>query len=205
MQKAYVMEFLGTFFLILTIALGLHPFAIASMLMAWIYIGKFVSGAHYNPMLSLALMLRGSFARSQLLPYIFAQSLGGFAAFMFAATLHGNLIVPAPGAGFSLMQAGLIEALLSFVFALIVLVVATADHFKSSNIFGFAIAFTVPALAATGGPISGGLFNPAIALGAGAASMFHGIPIVWEHLAMYLVGAAVGGLLAAKAFGHFEK
>ena len=199
------MEFIGTFFFILTIAMGTHPLAIASMLMAWLYIGKFVSGAHYNPMLSLALMLRGSFARSEFAPYVVAQVLGGAAAYMLSAFLQHGLMLPAPGADVSLLQAGLVEVLLSFVFASIVLVVATGDHFKGSNLFGFAIAFTIPALAAVGGPISGGLFNPAIALGAPLAGMFHGMPVVWEHVAMYVVGAAVGAVLAAKSFAHFEK
>lgn len=202
-MKNQVVEFLGTFFFVLTIVMTANPFAIATMLMAWVYIGAYVSGGNYNPMISLALALRGRLRWDELPWYMVAQILGGFAAFLFVGFLQHRVTIPSPGMGVSLLQAFLVEVLLSFVLALVVLTVATAEKFRTSHIFGFAIGFTIPALAALGGPISGGLFNPAIALGATLYSLVHGLPVVWVHLLMYLGGAFLGAFLAACAFKYF--
>lgn len=201
-MKKVVMEFLGTFFFILTIAMTANPFAIAAMLMAWVYIGGYISGAHYNPMVSLAIALRGRLSWHMFGKYVIAQILGGFAAYVVAG-LMGNVIIPAPGVHVTFLHAFIIEVLLAFVLALIVLVVATSSKFKGNEIFGFAIGFTIPALAYVGGPISGGLFNPAIAIGAMLFSVLKGIPVSFEHLIMYVGGAFLGGILAAYAFRYF--
>lgn len=204
-MKKQCMEFLGTFFFIFTIAMTADPIAIATMLMAWVYIGGYISGAHYNPMISLAMALRGRLKWEELPSYMIAQVLGGVAAYAMTAFLIGHLTIPAPAAGVTLLQAWLLEILLAFVLASIVLVVATAEKFKTSHIFGFAIGFTIPALAALGGPISGGLFNPAIALGAALFGTIKGVPVSWQQVAMYVSGALIGGFLAAWAFKHFSR
>jgi len=201
--KRLLMEFLGTFFFILSIAMSFNPIAIAAMLMVWVYIGAFVSGAHYNPLVSLAMALRGKLAWEKLPWYWLAQILGGCVAFFAAAHLHGQIAIPAPALEATLLQAFIIEVLLSFVFALIILVVGTAEKYKGNDIFGFAIGFSIPALAGVGGSISGGIFNPAIAIGAAVVGLMSGAPIVWAHLLMYVVAALLGGVLAAYAFHYF--
>ncbi len=202
-MKRELMEFLGTFFFILTIAMTANPFAIASMLMAWVYIGGYISGGHYNPAVSLAATVRGKLSWEEFPRYIIAQILGGFAAYAVAYLFHRHISIPTPGLKIDLLPALLMEVLLAFVFAYVVLTVATSERFRDSRIFGFAIGFTIPALAYLGGPISGGLFNPAIALGSMLFGAFVGKPIVWEHLFMYVGGAFIGGFLAAYAFNHF--
>ena len=129
-MKKVVMEFLGTFFFILTIAMTANPFAIAAMLMAWVYIGGYISGAHYNPMVSLAIALRGRLSWHMFGKYVIAQILGGFTAYVVAG-LMGNVIIPAPGVHVTFLHAFIIEVLLAFVLALIVLVVATSSKFKT--------------------------------------------------------------------------
>ena len=195
------MEFLGTFFLILTIAVTHNAFAIAAILMAWVYIGGHISGAHYNPAVSLASAVRGSVSWERAAQYMVAQIIGGVAAFAFSSFLIGRFAIPAPAA--PLAQALSVEILLAFVLAFVVLTVATAEVFKGNEIFGFAIGFTVPALAAVGTPISGGLFNPAIAIGAAVFGKYKGMPVNVEHLALYVGGALIGGFLAAVAFRYF--
>lgn len=197
------MEFIGTLFFVLTIEMTANPFAIAAMLMAWVYIGGYVSGGHYNPMVSLATALRGRLNWQELPSYMIAQILGGFAAFVITSFLHGHVTMPAPGPGVTLFQAFFVEVLLAFVLALVVLVTATAEKFKESTIFGLAIGFTIPALSALGGPISGGLFNPAIALGATLFGILKRMHIDYVHVAMYVGGAFLGGFLAAYAFNYF--
>jgi aquaporin Z len=204
-MKKLLMEFLGTFFLVLTIAMTGNPFAIAAMLMAWVYIGGYISGGHYNPAVSLAVAARGRLAWHELPWYWLAQVLGGIAAYLLTAHLRGAISIPMPGHNVTLGQAFIMEILLAFVLALVVLVVATSERLKIGHIFGFAIGFTIPALAYLGGPISGGLFNPAIALGANIVGALKGMTISWEHLFMYVIGALVGGLLAACAYKYFLK
>ncbi len=202
-MKKLLMECLGTFFLVLTIALTGNPIAIASMLMAWIYIGGLISGAHYNPMVSLAVAIRGGLSWHDFYRYAAAQIAGGFFAYVVAGFFHHALVLPAPGASVTLLQAFVMEVLLAFVLAFIVLCVATAEEFKGNYVFGFAIGFAIPALAAVGGPISGGLFNPALALGATLYGLFTGLTISWDSVAMYVAGACLGGALAAYAFNYF--
>ncbi len=202
-MKRLFMEFLGTFFLVFAIAMSFNSIAIGAMLMVWVYIGAFVSGAHYNPLVSLAMALRGKLAWDKLPWYWLAQVLGGFVAFAMAYFLHRHVALPTPGVDISLLQAFIMEVLLSFVFALIILVVGTAEKYKGNDIFGFAIGFSIPALAAVGGPVSGGLFNPAIALGSALFAIIMGVSIIWSHIAMYVGGALLGAVLAAYAFHYF--
>lgn len=203
-MKKLVMECLGTFFFIATIALTKSAFAIASMLMAWLYIGGFVSGGHYNPAVTLAVALRNRILFDTAVRYMIAQIIGGTLAYAFVFYIKGSYVVPAPGANINLLQAGLVEVLLAFVFCLLVLTVATTERYRGASIFGFAIGFSVPALAAFGGPISGGLFNPAIAFGSHIFAAFQGTSIIWEQLGMYVIGALIGAALAAYAYDYFD-
>ena len=196
-----LVEFLGTFFFVLTIAMTGNPLAIASMLMVWIYIGSSVSGAHYNPAVTLGVALTTRRAWNEVWLYMIAQVLGGIVAFATAFYLRGTMMVPAPAVGW--LPAFIVEVLLAFVFVSIVLHVTIAKKFRASNVYGFVIGFSIPALALLGSPISGGLFNPAIALGASLFGAFKGVPIVWQHLVLYVGGALLGGYLAAIAFKYF--
>ncbi len=201
-MRRLVVEFLGTFFFLLTIALTGNAVAIACMLMAWIYIGGYISGGHYNPAVTLAVGLRGNWLWSSILRYWGAQVLGGVAAFAMAYYLSGQLIITEPVA--PLGKAFLVEVLLAFVLALVVLIVGVSDKFKNSTVFGFAIGFTIPALAALGSPISGGLFNPAIALGSHIFGLAKGHPFHGMNVLMYVVGALLGGALAAYMYNYFR-
>lgn len=202
-MKKLLIECLGTFFLIFTIVMTANPFAIAAMLMAWVYLGISLSGAHFNPAVSLAMTIRGRLNITEMLYYIGAQVLGGLLAFVSVWFFHNQVVIPAPGADFTLLQAGLMEVALSFVFAFVVLVIVTAENFRNNNLQGFVIGFSVPALALLGSPISGGLFNPAIALGAAIFGAVMGAPIAWDHLFMYVAGASLGGAVAAYAYKYF--
>ncbi|OQA36186.1 MAG: aquaporin Z [Candidatus Dependentiae bacterium ADurb.Bin331] len=203
-MRKLLMEFIGTFFFILTIAIGAGPIAVSSMLMAWLYIGFYVSGGHFNPMVTLAVMLTEGITLVHAGYYMLAQIAGGFLAYAAAAYLHTRVVFPEPNASVSLAQAFIVEILLAFVFASVVLHVAMTKRFHASTVFGFAIGFTIPALMAFGGPISGGLFNPAISIGSTLFGAISGMSeIMWSHLGMYVIGAFLGGALAAYAFIYF--
>ncbi len=155
--------------------------------------------ADYNPMVSLAVALSGNLKWKEFPHYVAAQVCGGLGAFLMAAFLQGNVALPAPHA--SLLQAFGVEILLAFVLASVILNVAVSKH--ASHIYGLAIGFTIPALAALGGPISGGLFNPAIALGAAFFGLISGKGLMLMNLLMYVGGAFLGGYLAALAYHYF--
>lgn len=200
-MKRLIMELLGTFFLVLTIAITGNALAAGLMLMAWIYIGAYVSGGHYNPLVTLAVKLTGRLSWRELFSYWGAQILGGIAAYTVSSAVINRLNIPQPHA--ELLPAFIFEVLLAFVFGLTVLVTAVSTKYKDSYIFGFAIGLTLFALSAVGGNISGGLFNPAIALGANLAGVLKGMTIAWNLVLMYVGGALLGGFLAAHAYRYF--
>ena len=200
MQK-YLAEFIGTFFLVLTVGCtgisvgaGVIPqTAIGAVLMAMIYAGGPVSGAHYNPAVTLGVFLRGRCAARDVVPYMVAQVIGALAA---SATVMYLKI----GASATLFQAPIgpgfaAEVLFTFALVYVVLNVATTKSGAGNSYFGLAIGFTVTAAAFAVGNISGGAFNPAVAIGACIMGM-----LSWSAIWMYLVAEAIGGGLAAVAF-----
>jgi aquaporin Z len=204
-MNRYLTESIGTFFLVLTIGLTvlggspMAPLAIGASLMVMVYMGGHVSGAHYNPAVSLALFLRGTFAASELLPYMLSQLAGAFAAGLVVYIIFGRTFVPAPAATSTVTAALLVEILYTTALALVVMNVATAPATKGNSFYGLAIGFTVAAGAFAGGPISGGAYNPAVGLGPGIVhALISRAPI--GHVWLYIVGPCLGGAMAAVIF-----
>jgi aquaporin Z len=204
-MRQYLTEFLGTFFLVLTVALAvpggsaLAPLAIGSVLMVMVYMGGHISGAHYNPAVTLAVFLRGGIEARWVAGYWAVQLLGGLAAAAVAATVTGVAFAPAPSPDAAPLAALLLEFLFTFALALVVLHVATSDETTGNSYFGLTIGFTVFAGAVAAGPVSGGAFNPAVGIGPiawRAASANGGLADVW----LYLAGPLLGGAVAAAAF-----
>jgi aquaporin Z len=201
----YFTEFIGTFFLVLTIGLtvtggsDLAPVAIGSVLMVMVYMGGHISGAHYNPAVTLAVCLRGKLPASQVVPYWIAQIAGAFAAAAMAYVMLGKTIPVAPGEGVTAIHALLNEFLFTFALALVVLNVATAKGTAGNSFYGLAIGFTVVVGALAGGGISGGAYNPAVAIGPNLANVIWGQGSL-GHLWIYLVACFAGGAVAAVVF-----
>jgi len=199
-MKKYATELIGTFFLVLTvgstgIAAGpdvIPALAIGSALMVMIYAGGHISGAHYNPAVTVAVYLRGRWGAAEIVPYWIAQLVGAAAAAAIllafktakAVTLDAN--VPAAFAS---------EFLFTFALAYVVLNVATAKATAGNSYFGLAIGFTVLVGAFAVGHVSGGAFNPAVAVGAMIMGM-----LPWGKLWLYLVAQLLGAAAAALAF-----
>jgi len=128
----YVTELIGTFFLVFTIGLvllsgtELAPIAIGMMLTALVYMGAHVSGAHYNPVVTIAFHLRGAMPRADVIPYVAAQIFGAWLAATAVLLVTGETFAPAPGPDFGVVEALLAEVLFSFALILVVLNVATA-------------------------------------------------------------------------------
>ena len=204
-MKNYLTEMIGTFFLVLTVGLcvlsgtDFAPLAIGSSLMIMVYMGGHVSGGHYNPAVSLAVMMRGKLDSKQLLPYWVSQLVGAFLAAVAVKLILGSTFAPAPAADASTLAILLVEFLFTFALCLVVLNTATATATDGNSYYGLAIGFTVVVGAFAGGGVSGGAFNPAVGTGpilmnaiAGGGSL--------GNLWYYLVGPLLGGAAAAAVF-----
>jgi aquaporin Z len=209
-MRNYLTEFIGTFFLVLTAALTLMngtplaPLAIGSALMIMVYMGGHISGAHYNPAVSLAVLLRGKTTLAECLAYAGSQIAGATVAALVAYAVVGRTIAPRPADGVNLTGALVVELLFTFALALVVLNAAVSAKTKGNSFYGLAIGFTIVAAAFAGGPLSGGAFNPALAIGMILVDMGAGAGNA-AALWIYLVGPLAGGALAAFVFGLQEQ
>ena len=196
----YLVEFIGTFFLVFTIGMSvltpgagpLPPLAIGSVLMVMIFAGGHVSGAHYNPAVTLAVFLRGRCSKADVLPYMAAQVVAGMAAAGVALFLKGAAATPGE---IDIVKALVAEFLFTFALAYVVLNVATAKGTSGNSFYGLAIGFTVMSGAFAVGPVSGGVFNPAVAVGITVMGL-SAIANIW----IYLVANFAGGAVAAIVF-----
>ena len=198
--KSYLIEFIGAFFLVLTIALTGNPIAIGFVLATLVYMGGYISGGHYNPAVTLAVLLTKNIKPSQAFIYMVAQILGGLVAALTYGYLHTGTFAPALGPGVTFPQALLIEALFTFLLCSVVLNTAVSDKTKGNSYFGLAIGLTVMVGAFAAGPISGAVFNPAVAVGpillnVDPAVSAQGIQLT--NLLIYLAGPFLGAALAA--------
>ena len=206
----YLTEFIGTFFLVLTVGLvilleaPLGAIAIGSALMVMVYMGGHISGGHYNPAVSLAAGFAGKLGKRELLPYWIAQLLGAIVAALAARAILGRTFAPTPGPDASATAALIVEVLFTFALCLVVLNTATHPRTQGNSYYGLAIGFTVAVGAIAGGPISGGAFNPAVGVG---PILVHAVAGDggYSDLLLYIVAPLVGGFLAAVVFRYQEK
>jgi aquaporin Z len=194
MVKKYLTEFIGTFFLVLTIGLSGHPLAIGGIYMVMVYMGGHLSGGHYNPSVSLAVWMRGKLPLIDLAPYMLFQIAGATAAAAVVAPFKVDPFIVEPRAGVLIYNALLAETLFSFALSLVVLNVATSKATDGNSYFGLAIGFTVLVGVSAVGAISGGAFNPAVGLGPNL--ILGNLGHVW----IYIVGPFLGAAIAAIVF-----
>ena len=205
-MNKYIVEFIGTFFLVLTIGcnvLGgnaLAPLAIGLALAVMVYAGGHISGAHYNPAVTLAVTIRRKCSPADAVPYVIFQVLGAVAAAFTAKFLYADAFAKVAAAAgkaapIATGPAFVAELLFTFALAWVVLNVATSKETANNSFYGLAIGATVLVGAFSVGGISGGAFNPAVAVGAA----FMGL-IQWGNIWIHLSADLLGGLLAAIAF-----
>src|SRR4030095_13507384 len=185
-MKKYVTEFIGTFFLVMGAALA-GGIGAALSLMIMVYAGGHISGAHYNPAVSLAVWLRGLLTVAEMLSYWAFQIAGAIVAALvvwriFEVEGAGTCAVPTDG----IIKGVLAEVLGTFALAYVVLNVATAKGTTGNFFYGTAIGGAVLAMATVIGKYSGGAFNPAVAIGLSIQKSF-----CWEQIWIYLLGAFV--------------
>ena len=200
LRRKLAVEFIGMFLFMFTVGMAtnkagagvLAPLAIGSVLMVMVFAGGHVSGGHFNPAVSTAVFLRRRMASNEFAAYIATQGVAAVIAGLVVRYVGGREAhTPVASAGKMLIA----EFLFTFALAWVVLHVATARGTHGNSFYGLAIGFTVVAGAFAVGGISGGAFNPAIALGAMVTGLFE-----WSNIWIYLLADFLGAAAAAYTF-----
>ena len=210
-SKALIVEFVGTFFLVLTVGLtvigpGAGPFApmaIGSVLMVMVYAGGHISGAHYNPAVTLGVWMRGKCETKNVVPYMVVQIVAGLIAAAAVKFFRGD--APVVAANPDVLKALLNELLFTFALVYVVLNTATSSTNAGNSYYGLAIGFTLFVGSYAGGAISGGAYNPAVAFGISTMGLSS-----WGNIWIFLVANFLGGAIAAWVYkavnpGEFRK
>jgi len=208
--RKYAVEAIGAFFLTFVVAVSalsgsvFTPLAAGAALMVMIYAGGHISGGHFNPAVTLAVLTRGRIGVRDAVGYWIAQVVGGVIAGVIARAVVNPVTVKTTIlSGHTEAAAAVVELLITFALCYVVLNVATSKDQPGNQFFGLAIGFTVAAGAFAVGGISGGLFNPAVTLGGATAGLF-----AWSTIWVYLVvqlGAGVAAALAFRALNPGDK
>lgn len=201
-MNKYICELIGTFFLVLTIGctvIGapagvIAPLAIGAALMVMIFAGGHISGAHYNPAVSIGVLIRGKLNASDFVPYIIAQLIGAALAALVVSRCLREGIAVTPMAP-KLVPALVAEFLFTFALVYVVLNSATAEGTSGNSFYGLAIGMTVMTGAFAVGDISGGAFNPAVAFGISILGLS-----TWANIWIYLAAEIVAAIVAAFVF-----
>lgn len=200
-MNKYIAEFIGTFFLVLTIGCTvlagdraiIPPLAIGAVLMVMVYASGHISGAHFNPAVTIGVWIRGRCKTADVIPYIGAQVAGAVVAALVASFLRPDSAVDA--APLHMHRAFIAETLYTFALVYVVLNVATSKNTAGNSFYGLAIGFTVLCGAFAVGDISGGAFNPAVRLGATVLGLS-----AWSNIWMLILANFAGAVAAAFTF-----
>ncbi len=200
--RKYAVELIGTFFLMFAVAVSgfsgsaFTPLAAGATLMVMIYAGGHISGGHYNPAVTIAVLCRRRIGMGDAVGYWIAQLAAGvIAAVVARAVVNPARVKTLSLSGHAVTATAVAELLITFALCYVVLNVATSKDQPGNQFFGLAIGFTVVAGAFAVGGISGGAFNPAVTLGAATGGLF-----AWATLWVYLVVQAGAGVAAGLVF-----
>ena len=200
--RKYAVEAVGTFFLAFTVMAGVlsgvayTPLAAGAILMVMVYAGAHVSGGHFNPAVTMAVLWRRRIGVRDAAGYWVAQlAAGAVAAVVARAVVDPEKASTLTLSAHTMVAAGVVELLYTFALCYVVLNVATSRDQRDNGFYGLAIGFTVAAGAFAVGGISGGSFNPAVTLAAAIGGAFG-----WSTLWVYFVVQFPAGVLAGLAF-----
>ena len=200
--KKYFMEFIGTYFLVLTVGcvvmmgtIGVIPaIAVGAVLMLLVYAGGYISGGHYNPAVTLAALIRKALPWSHSIQYWVAQFVGAICASMTVMFFAKDILPLAP-IELDIVPMFIGEMLFTFLLAFVVLHTATTAETEKNSYFGLAIGSCVMVGIFTVGGICAAAFNPAVAVGVGLLGL-----VTWKMALLTIIANFVGGILAAGAF-----
>lgn len=201
-MNKYLTECIGAFLLTTVISFTGNPLAIGIALVGLVYMGGAISGGHYNPAVTVAVWTAGAIDFSTARMYILFQIVGALGASFFYSIVHTSFFTIDPKADFT--PSFLMETLGAFALSYVVLSVATSKKTKNNQYFGLAIGGTLLSFAFAGADISGGVYNPAVALGSMLFD-FATITTSLPNVILYAVAPLLGGLIAGKLFSLIAK
>lgn len=200
-MNKYIIEFLGTLFLVLIIGLSQNPIAIGLGLAVLVYMGAHISGAHYNPAVSLSMLINKQIQLKEFSFYVASQLLGSVvAAYLFVLLGNDDFNVVSNTSDISSFF--LAEILFTFLLVFVILNVALNKNLKGNQFYGLAIGLTVTAGAFSVGDISGAVFNPAVSFGPSFFS-FIDPQVVGNDISSsdfflyYLISGIIGSVVAS--------
>jgi len=201
-MNKYIVELIGTFFLVTTTGMtvlephsagAMAPLSIGWALRVLIFAGGHASGRHFNPAGTLAVFLRGKRPAGDVGPYWIAQVVGAIVAAFIVIWMKGK--GAAEPVGMDIPKLLVAEFLYTFALCYVVLNVATAKGTSGNSFYGLAIGFTVLTGAYAVGAVSGGAFNPAVVTGLIVMGK-----LTIAHLWIYLVANLGAAVVAAIVF-----
>merc|ERR1719150_2069560 len=180
------------------------PIAVGFIVIAMIYAFGHISGAHFNPAITVAVWIRGFITPIDAGLFILMQLLGSFSGAMLAWIITDEIpfIVPAAHHGDSHVPQGrclLAEIIYSFAICLVVINVATTESQRGNFFYGVSIGMTVASGLASVQRISGGCFNPALGAALSVTHTFKNGGTV-QYIWIYLVGPIIGAVVAGYSF-----
>ena len=200
-MNKYITEFLGTLFLVLIIGLSQNPIAIGLGLAVLVYMGAHISGAHYNPAVSLSMLINKQIQLKEFSFYVASQLLCSVVATYFVLLL-GNDDFNVVSNTSDISSFFLAEILFTFLLVFVILNVALNKNLKGNQFYGLAIGLTVTAGAFSVGDISGAVFNPAVSFGPSFFS-FIDPQVVGNDISSsdfflyYLISGIIGSVVAS--------
>ena len=200
-MNKYIIEFLGTLFLVLIIGLSQNPIAIGLGLAVLVYMGAHISGAHYNPAVSLSMLINKQIQLKEFSFYVASQLLGSVVA-AYLVVLLGNDDFNVVSNTSDISSFFFAEILFTFLLVFVILNVALNKNLKGNQFYGLAIGLTVTAGAFSVGDISGAVFNPAVSFGPSFFS-FIDPQVVGNDISSsdfflyYLISGIIGSVVAS--------
>lgn len=209
----YSAEFVGTYFLVLTVGFNVMTgsigaaLSIGAILTVMIYALGTVSGAHFNPAVTLAVWLssRGLITALDAFMYVLAQLLGAAFAGGTYAGIMGDGFLMLPVGRHTVASAAIVEIIYTAALCYVVLNVATTRKQEGNNYFGLAIGFTVVAAALAIGGISGCCLNPAVCAGVSASGAYYHGGAAAKYLWLYTIAPLLGAVISCLGFYAVQK
>ena len=203
-MNKYIIEFLGTFFLVLIIATSQNPLAIGLGLSVLVYMGAHVSGAHYNPAVTLAMFINDQIDIKESGKYVVSQLAGSVAAVYSLAKLGKDsfFVIPAANENINIQSFYFAEILFTFLLVFVILNVALNKRLEGNQFYGLAIGLTVTAGIFSVGDVSGAVFNPAVSFGSSLMGMIES-QVTGNNISSsdffgdYLISGIIGSVLAS--------
>ena len=202
-MKKFVAEFVGTFFLVLAIGLTGNALASGLFIIPIIYIGASVSGAHYNPAITVSFWATGHLSGKSMISYVISQTLGALAGTLLIFFMAGSALQTIPASSATPLQYGSVEILFLLLLSMLYLTLFLSDSFKHNRIYGLAIGLSYAGILLVGEPVSGGVFNPSIAAAASIIDFFD-YGDSYLYLPIFILAPAVGGILAGHLFSYLS-